>query len=495
MTRSPSRSRRAWRGALVALLSSSFGFVGCRADTPALLPPDGQLLIYIDTDAPLPPAPGQSLGPNEPRPLFDRVRIDIFRPGESEPCGDCTHEFDIDRTLVGSGRASVGIDTPPRAPGYNVRVRMFRAAFIEENQPRPDATVEVTAALPMTNDEGITPVTIFLPTESVGVPIGSLDAPAQPILEAPAANRVGSWPGARRVDCAGAPRSQEVCIPGGAFWWGQPLLAGSLEQGDALAMRLVVLTPFFLDRTEVTVSEMRALQTWTSAPDDPMQYSLDDGKPGPPIHCTFTKLPGNNEPLPVNCISWERARAHCQARDADLPTEAQFQYVASGFEGHLYAWGNDPPSCADAVFARPPGFFSVEVRCPGAWLGPPGSTNRDRVLVEGLGARSSDEVVDLAGNVSEYALDLWNVTTESCWSRTGVYRDPVCTTPTRIASQQKLHSLLSGSFANPPGFLPAAYRRPAVSFEVARAAGVAGGEVYSREVTSSGFRCARPSTP
>src|SRR5262245_53102122 len=41
------------------------------ACAPASAPPRGQLLFYVTTDAPLPPAPGARLDPNEPVPLFD----------------------------------------------------------------------------------------------------------------------------------------------------------------------------------------------------------------------------------------------------------------------------------------------------------------------------------------------------------------------------------------------------------------------------------------
>ena len=56
---------------------------GCSAE----LPPLGQTLLYIDTDAPLPPAPGESLGEDDPPALFDRVRLDVYPPGATEPCG------------------------------------------------------------------------------------------------------------------------------------------------------------------------------------------------------------------------------------------------------------------------------------------------------------------------------------------------------------------------------------------------------------------------
>ena len=68
--------RRASAWLVGALLSSA---LGCTED----LPPEGQLLLTVVTDAPLPPPTGFGDGPPA---LFDRLRFDIVPPGRSEPC-------------------------------------------------------------------------------------------------------------------------------------------------------------------------------------------------------------------------------------------------------------------------------------------------------------------------------------------------------------------------------------------------------------------------
>src|SRR6185436_82728 len=98
--------------------------------------------------------------------------------------------------------------------------------------------------------EGSIDVTVFLPTDAVGRPIGTLDDPIPADLRAPGISAVGTWPGARRVPCQGMANPGEVCVPGGAFWMGNPLLS----VGDATRQRLVVLSPFFIDSAEVTVA-------------------------------------------------------------------------------------------------------------------------------------------------------------------------------------------------------------------------------------------------
>lgn len=470
------------RAVLAAIVVASAS--ACSGE-PRTRPPVGQLLVHVDTDAPLPAPAGESLGPDDPPALFDRVRIEVFRPGERTPCAECTHEFDVDRRIVGEGRASVGITTPPGVSGHRARVRLFRAAFVESGEPRADAALDTTVELPPTTDEGVTPVTVMLRTDDVARPIGSLDAPAPATLSTPAGKTAWTWPGARRVPCSGTAAPGEACIPGGAYWMGNPLLRAFQAGGDAVVLRLVSLSPFFLDTTEVRVDRFR--DSGVASTDDPMRYSPDDGLPGPIVHCTYTDQPGNDEDLPVNCVSWSKARAYCATRGADLPTEAQLQYAASALEGHLYPWGDDPPTCSDAVFARAAHVIDLEHRCPGSWVAPPGSGGRDRLL------RPEGTIVDLVGNLAEHTLDLWNLQTESCWGK-GVLHDPLCTEPSSDPNANGQHTVVGGSFVDLAGWAAAAQRRPAFPFARAKAEGPAGG-VYARLVAGVGFRCARSAAP
>jgi iron(II)-dependent oxidoreductase len=93
---------------------------------------------------------------------------------------------------------------------------------------------------------------------------------------------------------------------------------------------------------------------------------------------------------PVVCVSWDDARAYCQWLDADLPTEAQWEYAARGpmasaDEYAAFPWGSNQDDCDHANL----------VGCDGQSAA--------------LGSRPSGAspfgVQDMSGNVAEWCLD------------------------------------------------------------------------------------------
>jgi sulfatase modifying factor 1 len=421
---------------------TSLVLLGACSSTPPQSPPLGQLLLYLDTDAPLPSGDGRPLGPLDAVPLFDRVRFEGAR-NDGGPCSDCTREFDVTREMLASNSVSFGV-VPPLAGEGTVRVRLFRGSATVGGDPDPGSTIDVTFALPTVAAEGIVERTLGLPTGNVGNAVGA-DQPVDTLPGRPSPSHVGTWPSAQRHDCSGPPRDGEVCVPGGAYWMGNVATSAlGKDRGDR--SRLVVLSPFYVDAEEVTVAAFRRLGGSTR-----FGWSGQRGCTTAD-YCTWTDAPGPNEALPVSCIDQPTAKAFCVGQGKDLPTEAEFEYLAGGLGSRLFVWGEDSPECADAVLARggygnfapypytcsptpapsgPCGGFPVG----GLGLGgpmPPGSGARDQLTIalpQGQGT-----VVDLAVNVGEWTRDVWSELTDPCWVQPGVYMDPVCTSGSQIAT-------------------------------------------------------------
>lgn len=388
------------------------------------LPPLGQVVLYIDTDAPLPPAKGtRSL--LAPLPLFDRLRLDVSACDDVERCPPMTRDFAVDEAQLREQRLSIGI--VPAAPGDRpiVRARLFLFAGSVDLDPVQDVTVDVTTVLPELPADGVIERTLFLPTDLVGQPSSSSDTSEG----RPSSSAVGSWPGAKRIDCPAPPREGEVCVPGGAYWMGSGHLRDFRVWIDpaADARRLVVLSPFYLDAREVTVAEVRAAHTpaipWPGRP----RRGL---RPTPVDWCTYTAAPSVRDSLPANCVKHSDAVAYCAATGRELPTEAQFEYAASALGSSFWPWGSDTPSCTDGVLARAyptlidASEFTASDAClgKGTFAGPlvAGSGARDRVDLP------TGTLFDLVGNLSEYTRDLYQLRNEDCWARRGVYVDPIC---------------------------------------------------------------------
>jgi len=246
----------------------------------------------------------------------------------------------------------------------------------------------------------------------------------------------------------------------------------------------VIVSPFFLDVREVTVGAFRASGVAHLA----NPPALDKGDPHdlvdtPGNNCTFTAMPVGDDDLPTNCLTWAKAREHCAAVGKDLPTEAQFEYAASGMRSSTYVWGEEEPACRDAVFARalPRQPLTCAFTDIGFRFKPVASAQgeRDRLLV------GEKTIFDLAGNVREWTRDVFARQTEPCW-KVPLLTDPECTSGT----DPNKRSVRGGSWRDQSAFLRAATRHSGDAHDPVNYYFDDTGDVVGK--ATIGFRCARP---
>ena len=437
--------------------------------------PLAQVVLHIDTDAPVASDVSAALDWGSPIPLFDQLRVDVYPPGATDPCAQCSTEFSVSAERFASSGVSFGVATGAGEPGWVARVRLTALRYASSaGDVDPDTTIDAYVALPPAGAGQVLDASVMLSADSVGV-AASMDAPVAASSGLPSASQVGTWPRAQRTPCtaSGSAHPGAVCVPGGAYWMGAS--SDHLVPGSSPTWRrLVVLSPFWLDASEITVANARAHGLTVSSPWSGSTDGSSDAD-----WCTFTAAPGPRDAMPVNCIDWVDALAACNKLGGTLPTEAQFEYVQGGALGTPYPWGRDAPSCSDAVWGRN-GFGIYESLLPDAcrtksnFLGllggpdPPARAARDAVALPG------GTLVDVAGNLGELVLDAYELREDACWSQPGIRSDPVC-----IEGNGPPHRIVvrGGSWAVGTSYLEASQRY--VLFP---------NTVYS----ALGFRCAYP---
>jgi formylglycine-generating enzyme required for sulfatase activity len=213
---------------------------------------------------------------------------------------------------------------------------------------------------------------------------------------------------------------EEACVRGGGFvLGGRSSSDGSGTEG--VPERAAFVTSFLMDRFEVTIGRYRkALADGYH----PLEV-LDTAGP----FCAWTDSPGAAEETPLNCITWENARAFCEHEGGDLPTETQWEYAASqagrGFKVH-YPWGDgngQPPTCSGVIYGR-----GADQPCAGD---SPGTVSVAKVAQAGFDVTPVEggAVVDLGGNVAELMLDSFAQYSANCWLGARLV-DPSCTATT-----------------------------------------------------------------
>jgi formylglycine-generating enzyme required for sulfatase activity len=203
-----------------------------------------------------------------------------------------------------------------------------------------------------------------------------------------------------------------LLVPGGAFYRSYDGVDFTDKSYPA------TVDSFYLDKYEITVGRFRqfvnqGMGTQTSPP----SAGAGEGIPGSgwdstwktslaantaslttfAMKCystyqTWTDTAGSNESKPVNCLDWYTAFAFCAWDGGRLPTEAEWNYAASGGnEQRYYPWSSPPTSTTiDDSYA---------VYCGGSCNS---TQNVGSKSPKGDGKWGQ---TDLAGNVREWTLD------------------------------------------------------------------------------------------
>ncbi len=226
---------------------------------------------------------------------------------------------------------------------------------------------------------------------------------------------------------------------------------GRGDRGASDRPHKVVLTKgYCMDATEVTT---RAYAACVEARACRLPFMEDR-------FATYPRKPDD----PVNMVSWDKARAYCAWAGKRLPTEAEWEWAASGPEHTKYPWGDGPePACGVGLadftpLGAPKTHAGGDVGCFG------GGPSRVGSHAAGKRVWPTGALFDLAGNVWEWTEDSYAPYEE----RDQI--DPLVRLP--IAN----HAIRGGGWNRPPRALTTYFR---------------GSAVYTYQVPALGFRCVK----
>ena len=118
-----------------------------------------------------------------------------------------------------------------------------------------------------------------------------------------------------------------------------------------------------------------------------------------PTYQAWTDVPGTNESVAMNCITWSEAMAFCVWDGGFLPTEAEWNYAAAGGnEQRAYPWSS--PASALGIDCSYANYQSATGECVAPPTGAPNRVGSESPRGDGRWGQA-----DLGGNVWEWTLD------------------------------------------------------------------------------------------
>jgi formylglycine-generating enzyme required for sulfatase activity len=191
-----------------------------------------------------------------------------------------------------------------------------------------------------------------------------------------------------------------VHVPAGSFTMGSPSSETGHQSSEDPNLTVTFAKGYLIGKYEVTVAEYEACLangkcTTPSTVDwDGLGWGTNTSSNGRGSH-------------PQNGLTWDQAGAACLWLNGRLPSEAEWEYAASGPVHRKYPWGNSPePTCSNntAVFSE-----------LSTWERPWGCNACTSAGCSGTSAVGSKTdgaswcgALDMAGNVWEWCQDSWH---------------------------------------------------------------------------------------
>lgn len=181
--------------------------------------------------------------------------------------------------------------------------------------------------------------------------------------------------------------------------------------------RSVLLSPFRLDRREVTTEEFVGwLNKQPNVSLEKDRFVKLDGAIIADIYPMYQPFAGFSydkrekkfvvprefRRRPATQLSWHAAQRYCIGQGKRLPTEAEWEFAARGVEGRRFPWGFDEPNCERSVSSR-----AAELSCAKHGAGP-------RDVASTRGDVTPEGVYDLGGNVAEWVADVFYEQYQEC---------------------------------------------------------------------------------
>ena len=135
-------------------------------------------------------------------------------------------------------------------------------------------------------------------------------------------------------------------IPAGPFMMGCNEAVDDECFSDEFPYQSVDLPSFRIDKYEVTVGEFDACVTAGRCMISRSYSAYDNFY----VDSDCNLRAPHRTAHPMNCVTWDTAKAYCAWKGKRLPTAAEWEKAARGAEGLTYPWGNEPVvSCERAV--------------------------------------------------------------------------------------------------------------------------------------------------